>query len=373
MHRYDVAIVGAGVAGLSLAWHLQRLGKRVIVLEKSARAEGASTRNFGMIWVVGQADLELENLAIRSRDLWSTAADELGFWIRQVGSLHLAYEPEEVQVLKEFLELTENRHGRHILSPSETTEKCAQVRREGLLASLYSPTEAAVDPREVVHSASTALIEKGVEIRFDSHVTKIESDRLILADETSLDAEKIVVCPGPDLFSIYPDACRRSGLTESHLQMLRLRPKTGVPPIGIHLCAGLTLGHYANFRKCPSIREVIELHHRKWPTQVEHGIHVLVAEHPDGTITVGDSHSYGRNRPIYREEAVDEAILQGLDEFLPRDNYEITQRWIGTYNTHESLPYWTAEIGKNIWAMNLFGTGMTLSFAITERLSKQLG
>ena len=47
MHRYDVAIVGAGIAGLSLAWHLSKAGKSVIVLDKSARAEGASVRNFG--------------------------------------------------------------------------------------------------------------------------------------------------------------------------------------------------------------------------------------------------------------------------------------------------------------------------------------
>ncbi len=53
-HQYDDAIVGAGILGLAHAYHLSRLGRRVIVLERDVRAVGASVRNFGMLWPVGQ-------------------------------------------------------------------------------------------------------------------------------------------------------------------------------------------------------------------------------------------------------------------------------------------------------------------------------
>ena len=373
MDRWDVAIVGAGIAGLSLAWHLNRAGKTVIVLEQSAQAEGASVRNFGMIWVVGQPAGELHDLALRSRELWEDAADDLGFWIRRTGSLTLAYEELEVQVLNEFLEQTQGAQGRILLSSEEILTRFPNIQSKGLKGGMLSESEGAVDPREVVHAAAECLAVKGVEIRFDTTIAKVEDGRLLTTSGEEIHAEKIVVCPGPKLFEVLPNECREADLTPTRLQMMRMRPISNeIDPIGIHLCAGLTLGHYANFRRCESLPKLLLLHEMKWPKQVECGIHVLVAEHPDGTITVGDSHQYGRGLIPYRDDETDEAILEAMDEFLPRSNYEVIQRWEGTYNTHNTLPYWWKQVRSSVWALNLFGTGMTLSFGFTERLAQEI-
>ena len=372
MASKDVVIVGAGIAGLSLAWHLRRAGQAVTVLERAPRAEGASVRNFGMVWPVGQPTAEIEALALRSRELWQIAAAEAGFWHRACGSLHLAYEDAEMAVLKEFAESHPDRTPRNVLTPDEAVARCPGIRREGLRGALASSTEHAVDPREVVHRLADALVQSGVEIRFQSPVTRIKSGQVTLIGGETIRASAVVVCAGPWLFEQFHEAATRDGLDLCHLQMLRLEPQAGTPALGVHLCAGLTQDHYKNFSDCPSLPAVRALHRQKWPAQLKHGIHVLVAEHADGTLTVGDSHTYGRAHPVYSEESVDQLILQAMDEFLPVDRYTVCQRWIGTYPTHPSLPYWQTQVEDGVWALNLFGTGMTLSFGVTERLKSEI-
>ena len=50
---YDLAVVGSGILGMASALAAARQGKRVIVIEKNARAVGASVRNFGFVTVTG--------------------------------------------------------------------------------------------------------------------------------------------------------------------------------------------------------------------------------------------------------------------------------------------------------------------------------
>src|SRR3954465_692200 len=102
MTTFDDAIVGAGILGLAHAYQLAKRGRRVIVFERSPRACGASVRNFGMLWPIGQPAGRLRQLALRSLEVWKGVLRESGLWHQQTGSLHLAYRDDEWQVLREF-------------------------------------------------------------------------------------------------------------------------------------------------------------------------------------------------------------------------------------------------------------------------------
>jgi glycine/D-amino acid oxidase-like deaminating enzyme len=52
---FDLAVVGAGIIGLACALAAARRGKRVVVIDRDAQANGASVRNFGFVTVTGQA------------------------------------------------------------------------------------------------------------------------------------------------------------------------------------------------------------------------------------------------------------------------------------------------------------------------------
>src|SRR5919201_4720332 len=99
---FDDAVVGAGILGLAHAYHLARRGRRVAVFERGPRAQGASVRNFGMIWPIGQAPGRMHRLALRSRDHWLDVLRAADLWHAQTGSLHLAYRDDEAAVLREF-------------------------------------------------------------------------------------------------------------------------------------------------------------------------------------------------------------------------------------------------------------------------------
>ena len=144
-------MVGAGILGLAHAYELARRGRRVIVFERNARASGASVRNFGMLWPIGQPFGALRRLAIKSLETWQAVLRASGLWHERSGSLHLAYREDEAQVLREFADESRG-HGEpvELLTPEEVRKRSPVVKPEGLKLALWSAAETCVDPREVV-------------------------------------------------------------------------------------------------------------------------------------------------------------------------------------------------------------------------------
>src|SRR3954471_3008468 len=101
----DIAIVGAGIVGLAHAYMALKKGYKVVLFEREQFAIGASVRNFGLIWPIGQEPGAGLDRALKTRNHWIEVAKEAGLWINTNGSLHVVYHDDEWDVLNEFQSL----------------------------------------------------------------------------------------------------------------------------------------------------------------------------------------------------------------------------------------------------------------------------
>lgn len=358
----DVAIVGAGVIGLAHAYLFAKRGARVRVYERSVRAQGASIRNFGMLWPIGQPKGERAELAMRSAEIWSEVLADSGIWSDPCGSLHLAYEADEEAVAQEFV-AAEPQRGRWI-TPEEVTALSPAARSEGLRGALYSPHERIVDPRLTIRLLPEYLDERfGVQFFFGHSIS----------EPRRLQAGLVIVANGADFESLYPEVFAQSELTRTKLQMLRTVPQPEGWRLGPALAAGLTMRFYQSFAHCASLPALAQRFAQSMPEYERWGIHVMASQMADGALTLGDSHEYGLEVDIFNKEEIDRLILDYLQRFAQFPNPQIAQRWNGVYAKRFDAAYFLADPEPGVKIVNgLGGAGMTLSFGLAEKVIQEL-
>jgi FAD dependent oxidoreductase TIGR03364 len=371
--RFDDAVAGAGIIGLAHAYHLARRGRKVIVFERDERALGASVRNFGMLWPIGQPAGPHRRMAMRSREIWLDLLGASGLWHDRCGSLHLAYRDEEAQVLTEFASMACNSGFECEQVEATGVRKLApMVRAEGLQLGLFSPWETCVDPREVIAGLPRWLeAARGIVFEFGTAVTGFDGPRVTTA-RGDWSADRLWVCAGDDFRSLYPEVFRDQGLSRCKLQMMRAELVGGSGRIGPMLAGGLTLRHYKAFEGCPSLSSLRARVARENPELDRYGIHVMVAQNGRGEVVIGDSHEYDQAIEPFDKPEIDALILNYLRSFLDAD-LRITSRWHGTYAKHPVEPYFRAFPAPGVTAVTATGgAGMTLSFGLAEQVVNEV-
>ncbi|MCS6819982.1 MAG: TIGR03364 family FAD-dependent oxidoreductase [Chitinophagales bacterium] len=363
-------VVGAGIVGLACARALAERGYHVTVLERNSWANGASVRNFGMVWPIGQPTGPLLERAMRSRSIWKTLCEEGKIWYEETGSLLAAQHEDEMQVIEEFVSLNKMHRHCEILNPENACEKSSALKRDALLGALWSDSEIIVDPREALAKLPELMKDKyQINFLFGKCVSHVAYPKVFCGREV-FDADVIAICSGYDFETLYPESFSRQKITKCKLQMLRTKAQPKGWRMGAALCAGLTLIHYSSFKECPSLPALKKRYEKELPEYIQWGIHVMASQQGSGEVTLGDSHEYGDTFDPFDKSFINDLILEYLDGFTQFPTRHIAQTWNGIYaKMHDGSTELILRPEDGVWIINgLGGAGMTLSFGLAEEV-----
>ncbi|TLU98854.1 TIGR03364 family FAD-dependent oxidoreductase [Dyadobacter luticola] len=362
-------VIGAGIVGLATARALGTRGYQVTVIERSSKAVGASIRNFGMVWPIGQPEGKLYERALHAKSIWKETLAGAKCWSYEGGSLHMAYQQDEFEVLQQFAEVSGYRPV-SILNAAETLEKSPAVNGNQLLGSLYSADEMIVDPREAIAAIPGYLSQSlGVNFIWDTAISEVNYPNVSSGSKT-WSADEIYVCSGQDFETLYPEQFSAAPITKCKLQMLRLEAQPDNWKIGPALCGGLSLIHYHGFKAAASLPGLKARYESEYAEYLKWGIHVMASQNGLGEITVGDSHEYALTFDPFDREFINKMILDYLDTFAQFKSPKVFQTWHGIY---PKMTNGATEIvlrpESGVTIINgLGGNGMTLSFGLCDEV-----
>ena len=184
---FDIAIIGAGVVGSSIARELSKYRLNTIVLEKGVEVcQGTSKANSAIVH--GGFDAQVGSLKaklnVQGNKLYTDLCSDLNVHFQRIGSLVLAFNEEE----KEHLEVLQKRGLENgvetkILNKQETKDIEPKISDE-VVASLYCPSGGIVCPFNLTVALMENAIMNGSSLQTDSEVLNIAKDGEIFNIDT---------------------------------------------------------------------------------------------------------------------------------------------------------------------------------------------
>jgi glycine oxidase len=193
---YDVAVIGAGIIGLAVAWRARERGLSVCVLDRGEPGAATSHVAAGMLAPIAEADAgerELLALGMQSARRWPAFAAELqdatgvDVGYRRCGTLVVARDRDEAEALERERALRERLQLRvERLLPS-AARRLEPSLAPTLRGALHVPDDHAVDPRRACSALAAAAARAGAVIRPGVEVRDLDE----------VGADQVVVAAGP--------------------------------------------------------------------------------------------------------------------------------------------------------------------------------
>ena len=175
----EIVIIGAGIIGCSIAYHLTRMGKKdVVILEKSGVTHGATWHAAGLVGQL-RSSRNVTRMLQRSVELYDGLEKETGQAIdwKKVGSLRLACSPERLLEIKRSATMAKS-FGleMQIISAKDAQDLFPLMTTTDVIAAAYLPSDGYIDPASVAQALAKGARAKGARIVEGARVTAIRVD-----------------------------------------------------------------------------------------------------------------------------------------------------------------------------------------------------
>jgi len=366
-----VVIVGGGVLGMMHAVQARNRGIDVVHLEREAGPRGASVRNFGLIWVSGRAAGPELALAQRARTLW----EELGSLVPAAGfrphySLTLATDDAELALVKEAAELPDAaERGFEALDQAGAVAINPALRGE-FAGALLCRRDAIVEPRVVPGGFRDYLIASqpatpgGYEWLPGREAVEVAPHAVRDHTGSWHRGDLVLLCTGAAHTGIagpHLTGYERPPVRRVRLQMLQTEPFGG--RLTTSVADGDSFRYYPAYDLPGRSRLAPQT-----PVAAASAAQLLMVQRLDGSLTIGDTHSYAEPFDFDLDEAPYDHLRSRAELLLGTRLPPAARRWAGVYSqaTGPELYHRSLVAPGVMLVTGPGGRGMTCSPAIAE-------
>jgi 4-methylaminobutanoate oxidase (formaldehyde-forming) len=197
-----VVVIGGGVGGASVAYHLAELGERdVVVLERAELTSGSTFHSAGLVGQL-RADPTLTRMNMYSVELYRRL-EVSGFPVgwTESGGIKLASSPERLAEIRRQISWARTYDlPLHEITPHEVAERFPLVDLDGVLGAAYLDSDGHLDPSQLCYALANLSRQQGIRFQLHTRVTGIRTRagrvRAVVTDQGSIDCEVVVNCGG---------------------------------------------------------------------------------------------------------------------------------------------------------------------------------
>ncbi len=199
----QVVIIGGGVGGCSIAYHLTLMGwKDVVLLERHELTSGSTWHSAGLVGQM-RSDANLTRMMHYSTDLYRRLKDETGHdpaW-REVGGIRLASSAERMEEIKRLVGMAAS-FGvpMELISAKEAQRMFPLMSIEGVVGAAYTPNDGMIDPTGLTNALAAGAKNRGARIFTETNVEKInlKNGRVheVVTDKGTIQTEVVVNAAG---------------------------------------------------------------------------------------------------------------------------------------------------------------------------------
>jgi glycine/D-amino acid oxidase-like deaminating enzyme len=200
-----VAVIGAGIVGSSIAYHLSKLGVRVTLIERETVASGASHGTFAWInatWA--KQPRHYHAFSQHGVSSWHRLQKDLDLPIVWGGSLEwFASESRQARLASDITEQQAWGEPARLLTGAEAQAREPAVNFQGATQVASSPRDGAIDPVLVSKALVAAAIQQGAQVLERCEVLDVDDSsddkgKLLRTSCGPIEADRVVLATGPD-------------------------------------------------------------------------------------------------------------------------------------------------------------------------------